>query len=186
LGHWEFFFRSFAIGTKEKPYTTMTTESWNYDSILETVPEEFIPNPFDAERLKPVGWNHLRYLLKPLDYGDVSVACRGKEIILAAGFHAVRIHLGLEASICAMSLEDYRALTTQCRPGPNKNKAKAKKLRSFVLPTRFVVPGSPNWQCPQDRYVNVFAAVVCQDQAIVIMDFSRLVRLHVMSLGRHW
>ena len=64
----------------------MMTESWDYDSILEAVPDEYTPNHFDADRLNSAGWRQLRYLLKPLDYGDVSVTCRGKEIIIAAGF----------------------------------------------------------------------------------------------------
>ncbi|KAI0689909.1 hypothetical protein C8T65DRAFT_834530 [Cerioporus squamosus] len=106
--------------------------------------------------------------------------------VIAAGYHAVCIHLSLEASVFVVSLEDFYALTEHCRPGPNKNKAKAKRLRSFALPSRFVVPGSPAAVDFSDRYINIFAAVVCQDCAILVTDFARLVRLHVLSRSQLW
>ncbi|KAI0690724.1 hypothetical protein C8T65DRAFT_587704, partial [Cerioporus squamosus] len=186
-GHWRFFFRCHAIGTKTKKYDTLTWDCRDYDpSVMPTSAQGFKPDPFDEERIKLAAWRKFRPLLRPLIDGPVCVAARGKELVVAAGYHAVRIHLGLEASVFVVSLEDYHALTERCRPGPNKNKAKAKRLRSFKLPSRFVVPGCPTSKDEDDRYINIFAAVVCQDCAIIITDFARLVRLHVMSLARLW
>ncbi|TFK79759.1 hypothetical protein K466DRAFT_505057, partial [Polyporus arcularius HHB13444] len=189
-GQWRFFFRCHAIGTKSKKYETLTWDCRDYDPVLEDpVPgtiEHFQPNSFDQERVKLAAWRRFSPLLRPLIDGPVCVVARGKELVIAAGFHAVRIHLGLEASVFVVSLEDYHALTEKCRPGPNKNKAKAKRLRSFVLPSKFVVPGCPTFEKADDRYINIFAAVVCQDCAIIVTDFARLARLHVMSLARFW
>ncbi|KAI0701158.1 hypothetical protein C8T65DRAFT_728611 [Cerioporus squamosus] len=168
LGHWKFFFRCHAVGTKTKSYDTLTWTSLGYDPAIE--------EPLDRmEEPKPI--HSMR---------NASIASRGKELVIAAGYHAVRIHLGLEASVFVVSLEDFYALTEHCRPGPNKNKAKAKRLRSFALPSRFVVPGSPAAVDFSDRYINIFAAVVCQDCAILVTDFARLVRLHVLSRSQLW
>ncbi len=100
--------------------------------------------------------------------------------------HAVRIHLGLEACISIVSLKDYRALISNCAPGPNRNKSKANRLRSFILPSQFVVPGCPSSLSGEDRLVNIFGALVCQDRAIIVTDFSRLVRFHVFSRPVLW
>ncbi|KAI0693238.1 hypothetical protein C8T65DRAFT_585869, partial [Cerioporus squamosus] len=175
-------------GTKTKKYDTLSCTSFAYDSRLEDSldSEDFKPNPFDQERVSLAAWKRFAPLLRPLTDGPVSVATRGKELIVAAGFHAVRIHLGLEASVFVVSLDDYHSLTERCRPGPNKNKTKAKRLRSFILPPAFTVPGSPAFVNTEDRYINIFAAVVCQDCAIIITYFSRLVRLHIISRSRFW
>ncbi|KAI0684622.1 hypothetical protein C8T65DRAFT_778319 [Cerioporus squamosus] len=189
VGHWKFFFRCHALGTKTKNYDTLTWTSLGYDPAVEDPAdgsEDVKLDPFDEDRVKLKAWKKFAPLLRPLADGPLLVASRGKELVVAAGFHAVRVHLGLEASVFVVSLADFQSLTERCRPGPNKDKAKAKRLRSFVLPSSFVVPGSPAWRDSTERYINIFAAVVCQDCAIIITDFARLVRLHVMSRSHFW
>ncbi|KAI0749069.1 hypothetical protein C8Q74DRAFT_1212224, partial [Fomes fomentarius] len=173
-------------GTRQRKYTTMTCESWGYKDTQEEMPADYEVNKYNQERLEMKAWEPLTFLVKPLTPGPVAVQSRGKEIILAAGFHAVRIHLGLEACISIVSLEDYRALVGNCAPGPNRNKSKANRLRSFILPSQFVVPGCQSSLTGGDRLVNVFGALVCQDRAIIVTDFSRLVRFHVFSRPVLW
>ncbi|RPD59027.1 hypothetical protein L226DRAFT_436751, partial [Lentinus tigrinus ALCF2SS1-7] len=188
-GHWSFFFRCHAIGTKVKKYDTLEWTQLGYDPALEDPPTDevpFSPNPYDNDRVQSRGGKKFSPLLRRLSDGPVSVASRGKELLVAAGYHAVRIHLGLEASVFVVSLQDFEDLTAQCQPGPNKDRVKAKRLRSFTLPRRFIVPGCPAFINDTDRYINIFAAVVCQDCAIIVTDFSRLVRLHVVSLPQIW
>ncbi len=85
-GHWEFFPRCFAIGTKQRKYTTMTCESWGYEHNQEQMPVDYEVNKHDKERLEMKAWEPLAFLVKPLTAGPVAVQSRGKEIILAAGF----------------------------------------------------------------------------------------------------
>lgn len=59
----------------------------------------------------------------------------------------------------------------------------ADQPRSFLLPPRFITSG---FRKTQKHTLNVLAAVECQDLAFVLVDFARLVTIHVISLNRHW
>lgn len=83
-----------------------------------------------------------------------------------------------------MKCEDYDEIVSKDAPGPNADKDKAERLRSFVMPARFVNRKSSNPD--RTRFINVIAAFVSNDNAILIVDFSRLSRLHVTSLDRPW
>lgn len=82
-----------------------------------------------------------------------------------------------------MKPKDFWEIYNNDSAGPNLNKAKAEKLRTFIIPHRFAEPGSP---ASEPRTVNIFAAIVCKDIVWVIMDFARLIRLHVISLQVFW
>ncbi|KAI0737433.1 hypothetical protein C8Q80DRAFT_1276437 [Daedaleopsis nitida] len=189
-GYWKFFVSSFAVGTKTRRYTPLTWEQGDYQEILEVAQpgEDIAMNDDDAAHVGFRQWKHLApLLLKPLTVGPVAVTYHGKEIVIAAGFHAVRIHPGVEAMIFVVSLDQYHAMTAKSYPGRNPNKRKSERIRSFVWPSTFIVPGSAAAVEPdKEHMINIFAAVVCQDRAILITDSTRLVQLHVMSRPTMW
>lgn len=82
-----------------------------------------------------------------------------------------------------MTIDNFEALLANDCPGPNKNKMKVNHLRSFQVPDYMIEPGSsPN----QIRRVNMFAAFIMQKHVIVLVDFARLIRLHVISGDVMW
>ncbi|PPQ97533.1 hypothetical protein CVT26_002417, partial [Gymnopilus dilepis] len=141
----------------------------------------FVANPHDLARASRAPWAYL--VNQRLQAGHICLARRGKTLAIGAGYHLATFHLGLEAHITVMSRTDYDKLIAKDCPGANKNKAKAAKMRSFVLPTEFIEPGSSS---KSRRTVNVFAAIVSDSFAIVISDFSRLIRMHITSKSTHW
>ncbi|KAJ7247455.1 hypothetical protein C8J57DRAFT_962824, partial [Mycena rebaudengoi] len=63
-------------------------------------------------------------------------------------------------------------------PGNNKNPAKAKHLRSFPLPQRFVHPGARRMFV---RKINILGAIVMDQDVIILTDFSRMSQVHIVS-----
>ncbi|EMD39381.1 hypothetical protein CERSUDRAFT_47298, partial [Gelatoporia subvermispora B] len=157
-----------------------TVAKKGYTENLEPVPSDWTPPAADVARGPKAPWS---YLLKPTQKGEVHVQARGKELFIAAGYHGVRFHFGLEAIMLCVSLEDFLALTAKDCPGPSKDKTRAAKMRSFRVPERFYVPGSVDGG---DRRINIFAAIVCDDCAFIALDFSRMIHMHVISLDRFW
>lgn len=67
-------------------------------------------------------------------------------------------------------------------PGPNKDKNKGKDMRSFVIPYAEEGTSSAN----KTATINIFAAFVTENSAVIITDGARIARLHVTSIGRFW
>lgn len=57
-------------------------------------------------------------------------------------------------------------------------------MRSFRLPDKFKPPGPQNSE--EDCTLNVLASVVCADFAYIIVDFTRLVKFHILSRRDVW
>jgi hypothetical protein len=110
----------------------------------------------------------------------ISLRCTNCVVVLQ---HCITIHFGLEASLIRMKRSDYDELISVSRPGSNKNKTKAHKLRRFPLPKRFIEPASPKKDA---RHVTILVALVCADIVYALADFSRLARIHVTSRHRMW
>jgi hypothetical protein len=89
----------------------------------------------------------------------------------------VVIHFALEGHLRLIPRGDLDEIVSTSIPGSNPNKSKAARLHTFPLPDRFIEPGSQE----RDRTINIFAAIVMQEKAIIISDFSRMVRIHVIS-----
>ena len=72
--------------------------------------------------------------------------------------------------------------------GPNADQSKAKCLRSFVIPADIVeLEAYQNKACPdRTQLINIFGGIKCQDSSFIVVDFARLVRFTIISLGRHW
>ncbi|KAK6987554.1 hypothetical protein R3P38DRAFT_2838018 [Favolaschia claudopus] len=178
-GHLEILPRSFTVGTNVKSYTTLTVDRGDYLESQEPLPNlRYYENKWDRVRVpENADWAYLAQ--HQLKAGPVHVAVRGKTLALAAGFHVVVCHLGLEATIIPMRVVDYRSLVApwNCIDGPNEDCDKAALMRSFVLPERF----RDRARHLEDPIVNVFAAVVTANTAFVICDSSRLIRLCVLS-----
>ena len=83
-----------------------------------------------------------------------------------------------------ISKDSYNRLISQDTPGSNKDKAKAAIMRSFIVPPELRV--SDTRSANKEQTLAVFASVVCQEHAIIFVDHNRLLRVHIMSLGRHW
>ncbi|KAL7278898.1 hypothetical protein ACG7TL_006729 [Trametes sanguinea] len=144
--------------------------------------ESYQPNRFDAAkaRSKP----YARYL-KPLSDGELVVKARGKEIIFAAGYHAIRVHFGLEGTMAVIPTQAYHEMIARDCPGSNKDPRKAAQMRSFVVPEELVVAGARNPE-GHKQTIAVFAALVGEEQTLVMVDHNRLLQIHVMSLARPW
>lgn len=78
--------------------------------------------------------------------------------------------------------EIYQEILPSCRPGPNKDAAKADLLQSFQIPARF----TEDYSSSSDRLVNIFAAWVSDEYVWALVDFARIVRFHVMSRDAIW
>ncbi|EDR13061.1 uncharacterized protein LACBIDRAFT_322480 [Laccaria bicolor S238N-H82] len=68
-------------------------------------------------------------------------------------------------------------------PGPNKDKEKALKMRTFLIPDRLIVKNSSETY-PQT--IRILAAFVSQESVFVLCDFCGLARMHVKSRNRPW
>ncbi|KAK7014497.1 hypothetical protein R3P38DRAFT_3322091 [Favolaschia claudopus] len=89
----------------------------------------------------------------------------------------------LESGPCFMwLLTDPSLAPWNCVPGANEDPDKAKLMRSFNLPAKFHESGARSME---KLTVNVFAAIVTRNTAIVFTDFSRLLRLHLWNI-RLW
>ncbi|EIW60877.1 uncharacterized protein TRAVEDRAFT_71124 [Trametes versicolor FP-101664 SS1] len=174
-------------GTKGKDYQSCTVETssslFDYVDNLEPCPENYQANSHDVARSK--NEEYARYV-KPLQPGELFVKTRGKEIIFAAGYHAVRVHFGLEGTIVIVPTSAYHELISKDAPGNSTTKHRANKMRSFVVPPELTTPGARKLSKGSMQTAAVFAAVVGQEDTILITDHNRLTRLHMMSRSSHW
>ncbi|KAK7013556.1 hypothetical protein R3P38DRAFT_3005255 [Favolaschia claudopus] len=178
-GYLVVFPRTWAEGTARKPHETFSIDVGDYTDSLEPIPVKV--SEYDEEKLPTTAPG--RYLIgQKLAPGPVHVAIRGKHLALCAGHHALVCRLGLEGSILVMTRSDYEEVTSVCVPGNNPNKSKAARLRSFLVPERFVEPGARLKD--EDFKVNILAAVVMETHAIVVIDYSRIAQIHVVSSAR--
>ncbi|KAH9849989.1 hypothetical protein C2E23DRAFT_735966 [Lenzites betulinus] len=182
--HIEIFPRAFALGTSNKAYITCTVDQaapFDYNPSLEPIPEGYISNTFDASKSKGKPFEHY---LKPHEAGELFVKSRGKEIVYACGYHALRLHFGLEGTAIAIPTASYLELISRDCPGTNTDPRKAAQMRSFVVPPQLLVTGARQSQKTQS--LAVFAAIVGPQETFIMIDHNRLLRIHIMSLSRHW
>lgn len=83
--------------------------------------------------------------------------------------------MGLEAHWISLPRADYDDIVSCCQPGPSKDPARARKMRSFVVPERFRVAYS-SAEDAKARTCNIFAAFVNEHHVWALIDFARLVR----------
>ncbi|KAG5332066.1 hypothetical protein C0989_007264, partial [Termitomyces sp. Mn162] len=179
--HLLLFPRTFAEGTAQKPYTTASATTLpGYASTLEQGNPHFVLNQYDLARSKNKPWEYL--VKQGLSPGPMHVTVRGKCLSIAAGYHCVTFNFGLEANVVQMTQDDLQLILAGDSPGPNPNKGKANRLRSFKMPERFIEPGSSD----SNRMVNIFAAFISENTVFAICDFARLVRMHIISSPNMW
>ncbi|KAL1729338.1 hypothetical protein EV714DRAFT_273772 [Schizophyllum commune] len=177
---------TFALGTRRKPYTTVPSvdnAEYQSSSALEkelALRPEDMSSKFTASRSKNQLWE---YLLRRMEPGAVYAARRNKQLAIAAGHHCLVIRFGLEGHLMRFNRQDFDEIIAMDVPGPNKNKSKAARLRSFKVPARFCEALSSE---TDNRTVNIFAALVLDDWVWAVVDFARLVQMHVVSIGRHF
>ncbi|KAI0348937.1 hypothetical protein OH77DRAFT_1415807, partial [Trametes cingulata] len=152
----------------------------DYSDDLEPCPADYTPAPHDARR--SAGQDFERYL-KPLKEGQLHVKARGKEMILAAGYHAVRVHFGLEGTMVVLPTSSFQSMLLQSCPGNNKDPEVADIMRSYRIPTELIIPEARD---REQQKLAVFAAFVGEEDTIALVDHNRLLRLHVLSVGREW
>ncbi|KAH9853346.1 hypothetical protein C2E23DRAFT_728878 [Lenzites betulinus] len=184
----QIFPRMFALGTDAKEYITCTVDSretFNYRDELEPCPSDYTPSEYDVSRADKKPYTSSKRYLKPLEAGDLLVKVRGKELIFAAGYHAVRCHFGLEGTVILMPTTAYMKLVSQDCPGSSKDRSRANAMRRFVVPPELTTPGARK-MTEKSQAMAVFAAFVGEEDTVAIVDHNRLVRLHIMSLSRAW
>lgn len=82
-----------------------------------------------------------------------------------------------------MKPEDFFEIIQNDVPGPNPNVEKVEKIRTFVIPKRFIVQGSSD---RRPRTIKIFAAFISPKWVYVLSDFSGLVRMHIKSKDSPW
>jgi hypothetical protein len=97
--------------------------------------------------------------------------------------HLAMCHLGLEAHWICMTPAQLDEITSTCIPGPNKNKSKASQMRSFPIPDKFIEQNSNNKEL---RSCNIFLSLCSDTNAWALVDFARLLRIHIVSRDRVW
>jgi hypothetical protein len=97
--------------------------------------------------------------------------------------HLIVISFGLESSIIRFNRVDFDKIVAFCQPGPNTDKCKAKQLRRFAVPSEFVEPATND---SGGRSITIFAAIVGEQDVWALVDFSRLVRIHIISCDAVW
>lgn len=175
--------RVFAVGTQSKAYSSISLDDSRFDHTLE--PAGVIPDICSHWDLVKAKSNSCTYLVdRALAPGPLLAAIRGKCLVLAAGHHAITISFGLEACLYVVSLSDFYAILQGDCPGPNEDTDKAAELRSFKLPPHLIEPGSEVGGI--GHCVNIFCAFLMKQHAVILTDFSRLVRLRVISRSAPW
>ncbi|TEB31913.1 hypothetical protein FA13DRAFT_1791209 [Coprinellus micaceus] len=179
--------RCFAIGTAARSYDTISHDKSEFDQALEPPDPEYSSerNEFDIRSAKE---NHCLSLVnRPLKRGPLHAAVRGKCLVIAAGHHAVSFNFGLEACLYVLPIDYFYDILTGDRPGPNPDKAKARCMQSFKLPRYLIEETRRSEDKSTDGHIiNIFCSFLTERHAIIVSDFSRLVRLHVTSLSRFW
>ncbi|KAF7335901.1 hypothetical protein MSAN_02327200 [Mycena sanguinolenta] len=171
--------RSFAMGTDIRSYDTISVDRGDYTDDLEPADPQHTLSQFDWDRVtKNAPWKYI--VDKPLASGEVYIQVRGKCIAISCGYHVLVCHMSLEGNIRPMSRSDFDALVAVCTPGSNKDRIRASQMRSFVVPEQFIDPNSRG----TGKTVNILAAIVTDNTAIVLMDFSRMSRVHIVSMSR--
>ncbi|KAK6971440.1 hypothetical protein R3P38DRAFT_3142740 [Favolaschia claudopus] len=171
--------RTWAEGTAAKAYSTFT-------------PTPAVVNEYDAGKMKQGAPG--RYLLETeRKSGPIHVAVRGKCLAISAGharspffypFHILVCHFGLEGEILTVPRYIYDQVIARSVPGNNPNAAKAERLRSFLIPRKYVDPGARE---DNSLYkINILAAVVMEEDAFIVCDFARITQIHVISNSRFW
>ncbi|KII83447.1 hypothetical protein PLICRDRAFT_119413 [Plicaturopsis crispa FD-325 SS-3] len=166
----------FAEGSDDHAYSSLTVDRERYSGGEDIEPST--PTPPATYLARSIGQPWL-YLLNKNTPGPLHVASRGKQLVIACGQHAMILSFGLQSSVIGMSLDTYREILSQEQDGTNADPEKAKVLRSFRIPDKFIVPGSAE----VDRKINIFAAAVSTASAWVwaVSDFNRIVRMRVVS-----
>ncbi|KAJ7017004.1 hypothetical protein C8F04DRAFT_1096190 [Mycena alexandri] len=167
--------RTFAEGTANKPYETLSVDIGDWTPSLEPLPAP-IDNHDQCRIQKNKDWGYL--FGRQLQPGPVNVAVRGKSLALIAGYHSLVVHFDLEGNLLPMKRKDFDEIVATCVPGNNPKPAKAARLRSFLLPPKFIEPGARKKAA---RKINIMAAVVMDEDVIIISDFSRMTQIHVVS-----
>ncbi len=134
--------------------------------------------------------------------GPILTSTRGKQTLIAAGHVSLFpslsdatfliIHFstvlqftgGLEAHLLEVPRQEFEKILLLRRPGNNINATKAQNLRTFGVPPQFVVPmTNPS---VFKRTLTIMAAFISQETAFLLVDHSRLIRMHVTSIDRMW
>ena len=197
--------RTFAIGTPQKSYETISLNQSAFDQTLEPKDPSYVPNKYDM--LTPKSYSCEALTDRPLQPGPLHPAIRGKCIVIAAGYvglliysssssltnlfpttqYAVSINFGLEACLYSVPLSIFQDLLANDSPGNNPDKRKAQRLRTFKFP-RYLIEESR--QAPEGKEdtqsINIFCAFIMKKKVILVSDFSRLIRLHITSISRFW
>ena len=94
------------------------------------------------------------------------------------------------AQFTVLTSQDVDGPMTGAKPNDTPSitavrKDRARKMRSFLVPSQFKDAQSKNPNA--DRTVNVFLAVACSDGLVwVLIDFARLVKYQVISRAKPW
>ncbi|KAI0348878.1 hypothetical protein OH77DRAFT_1374560, partial [Trametes cingulata] len=175
--------QGFAVANKYSSCTVEQAPFCDYSDDLEPCPVDYAPAPHDQKR--SAGQDFARYL-KPLKPGQLHVKTRGKEMIIAAGHHAVRVHFGLEGTMVILPTSSFKDMLLQSCPGNNEDPEVAEIMRSYripSIPTELIIPEARD---REEQKLAIFAAFVGEEDTIALVDHNRLLRLHVLSISREW
>jgi len=97
--------------------------------------------------------------------------------------HAVLFSFGLEGNVILLPASLFWTIISQDVAGGNPDPEKAKKMRTFLIPEKYIVPGSSS---SRPRTIRILAAFVSKESVVVVCDFSGLAKMHVTSRATPW
>ena len=80
----------------------------------------------------------------------------------------------------------YQEIVSNDVSGGNHDPVKANLMRRFIIPDRFKVDYSHDWDSSKPRTIRLYAAWVSDNWTYALSDFSGLVRFHVVSRDGGW
>ncbi|KAK7021676.1 hypothetical protein R3P38DRAFT_3541417 [Favolaschia claudopus] len=187
--------RVFAEGTAAKSHETFSADTGDYTPSLEPVSSMAI-DAHDLKRTpKNSPWKYLHASLVQFTLRrEHALVCHfsleGNIRGMARSDYEEMVAVSAEAKPAPENVDKKeqkiqdvcrllsRRVNNGQKPDYNPNKAKAQRLRSDVMPDRFVEPGARK---KNKLRVNILAAIVMEKHAFIVTDFSRMTQLHVVS-----
>jgi len=121
------------------------------------------------------------FLLGQQREGRLLCVVRGKEMVVAAGHHAVRINFVLEGHLVEMSPEHFKAIVDY-NDEFHAAKANSTAPLSFLIPEELCVRHTSL----KERSLNMLCAFKTSGKVFAFVDHNRLLKLHIMSKPHSW
>ncbi|KAL0960759.1 hypothetical protein HGRIS_005781 [Hohenbuehelia grisea] len=159
----------------------VTVDEWSKDRHIPSTnsPAEAALMSGAAHKIvsKDQPWEHL---LQPAPAAPISCVQRGKFLVIGNKQNTAIVHLRLEGCIVGMTRKEHDAVasTSVSTLSFSESRMSWDLRRSYMVPNNLIEPGSSS---VQNRTLNVLASFVSDEWAWLIVDHTRLTRIHVYT-----